>query len=644
MTIENTDVLLVNRGSDSYQIKYEKIKQDIEDSTNQFPEAPEDGKQYGRQDADWTEIVHTPEYTDADVDAHLNKNQAEGGQILSWDGTDYKWVQDETGGGDLTTYQYPGGVTRSIQSRLEDYVSPRDFGAKGDGTTDDTNALRAAIDTGRPVDGAGYTYLITSRLICPNLKLLKDCTITYPSLSEAADGFILRVDNGNGFLIDNVKFIYGENPQRATGYSTAITNIYRGLRIENGKNFTIRDCEFTGNGAGTHLFVNTSEKFSIDGCKVYDSNANDPAANNDAMNGIYVARSKYFTIANCTSDNLTVNGVARFARGYITGQCNNFSIVGCSASVVDQGFDISGSNEGSPYFTNSRFVISACTANVCSQYGFKFANAPEFGMVSDCVANKCGRSGYSIGATGTEPTATRHINVNNCMAINTGYPGPSGVNTTETFGFEVVNGDTTITPLRCEFNDCSVIQEDYTIQAAYKSSVSISTDQVRPPTGAILQNCNMSQRIAGQIRREFQGAIGPQAVQLRGASWTYPGNSVPNLVYWSQDGDENWDPQNMHNRGTSQVYIKDTGIYTVTCGLSFSPGAQDYTIRIKNNGRNFRAWEHSAAANTGVNTFVNVSWTGRQSAGSYLEIDAQQNGGYGPIDSANCHFSVTRVA
>ena len=72
----------------------------------------------------------------------MNKNQAEGGQILSWDGTDYKWVQDETGGGDLTTYQYPVGVTISIQSRLEDYVSPRDFGAKGDGMTDDLMPLK----------------------------------------------------------------------------------------------------------------------------------------------------------------------------------------------------------------------------------------------------------------------------------------------------------------------------------------------------------------------------------------------------------------------------------------------------------------------------------------------------------------------
>ena len=70
MTIENIDLLLVNRGSSSHQIKYEKVKTDIAGSVDATPEAPEDGKQYGRQDGQWTEIVPTPEYTDADVDAH----------------------------------------------------------------------------------------------------------------------------------------------------------------------------------------------------------------------------------------------------------------------------------------------------------------------------------------------------------------------------------------------------------------------------------------------------------------------------------------------------------------------------------------------------------------------------------------------
>jgi len=38
-------------------------------------------------------------YTDTDVDTHLNVSGASSGQILSWNGSDYAWVADQTGGG-----------------------------------------------------------------------------------------------------------------------------------------------------------------------------------------------------------------------------------------------------------------------------------------------------------------------------------------------------------------------------------------------------------------------------------------------------------------------------------------------------------------------------------------------------------------
>jgi len=44
-------------------------------------------------------------------------------------------------------YTYPGGVEQTVQDRLEQYVSVKDFGAKGDGVTDDTAAIQAAIDS-----------------------------------------------------------------------------------------------------------------------------------------------------------------------------------------------------------------------------------------------------------------------------------------------------------------------------------------------------------------------------------------------------------------------------------------------------------------------------------------------------------------
>ena len=68
------------------------------------------------------------------------------------------------------TYEYPGtGVEQTIQDRLEQYVSVKDFGAVGDGTTDDTAAIQAAIDHAATVAisgafaGSGFWYPFPSR-------------------------------------------------------------------------------------------------------------------------------------------------------------------------------------------------------------------------------------------------------------------------------------------------------------------------------------------------------------------------------------------------------------------------------------------------------------------------------------------------
>ena len=87
-----------------------------------------------------------------------------------------------------------GAVSTTVQAKLRETVSVKDFGAVGDGVTDDTVAVQSAIDyclanhKGLLVDGRCY---ITSSL---NI----DKPVNDPSYDEY---FTILSDSGGGFIV-----------------------------------------------------------------------------------------------------------------------------------------------------------------------------------------------------------------------------------------------------------------------------------------------------------------------------------------------------------------------------------------------------------------------------------------------------------
>ena len=64
------------------------------------------------------------------------------GVTYKWDGVKWQSVEQTV----VDDYTYPGGVKQTVQARLEQYVSVEDFGAKGDGVTDDYAAIQATFN------------------------------------------------------------------------------------------------------------------------------------------------------------------------------------------------------------------------------------------------------------------------------------------------------------------------------------------------------------------------------------------------------------------------------------------------------------------------------------------------------------------
>jgi hypothetical protein len=343
-----------------------------------------------------------------------------------------------------------GAVVTTVQTKLRQYVNVKDFGAVGDGVTNDTAAIQAALDAANTVEFADGTYLLGSRLNLNSNNILVGANATIlwnaSSFANAIQGSAVT-----NVVINNLKFrssvavtasetygikVISSQQIKITNCQSKLVNLCLAttsaanyaavVTDENSGNFNcsadilVSDCIVDGPGKVSQasqggIYMQYVQRFAITNCVVknaghgiqyYGGDAN-PAVNGAVANE---RKCKLGSISNCVVENIEGGGVWGSMGDGI--DISNCSVKSCD----DVGIDLEGSNN----CTATGNFVSTCINGGLTNFFF-CRNIVFSGntVVQNTAAYPLYRC-YNSSLTADNKSVTITGNTFNCTAANVG--------------------------------------------------------------------------------------------------------------------------------------------------------------------------------------------------------------------------------
>jgi len=199
-------------------------------------------------------------------------------------------------------YKYDGA-----KLEIRNYVTPEQFGAKGDGTTNDTTAIQSAVNNGGFVLFAPGKHYVTNdvvRLVGNTVLDLNGCTIECTNkhmFFNFLGNSTVTEYNGNGnIVIRNGTLVGG-----ATSFGHAKNVLFENVTFQNShndhfleicacNNYIIRNCSFIGM---EYLTTSVMEYINIDPCArapfPWLDNASSAFYDGTVNDGIYIDNCRF---------------------------------------------------------------------------------------------------------------------------------------------------------------------------------------------------------------------------------------------------------------------------------------------------------------------------------------------------------------